>query len=179
MNDETSGAEPAKEKSGAGRSRRRRRGWGVVLLAVAALALVERHTAIRAGDALPLVLGVAFLGWALAGRIFGLLIAGGILTGIGVGILAERWFGHGTGARDGLFLVCFAGGWLLIPLLGLAVFRRRVWWPLIPAAVLGVLGLGQLGYPELTRVWREARDYWPYALIVLGLVLLFKAPREK
>ena len=151
----------------------------MVLLVVAGLALVERHTGFRAGDALPLLLGLAFIGWALAGRVCGLLIPGGILTGIGAGILAERWSGSGAGHRDGLFLVCFAGGWVLITLLSLAGFRRRVWWPLIPATVLGAAGLGRLGYPELDTFWREARDYWPYALIVLALVLLLKAPREK
>jgi len=168
-----------REKIGGARSARRRRVFGLVLLAVAAVALVERHTVWRAADALPLLLGVAFIGWALAGRVRGLLIPGGILTGVGAGILAEQWLGRGAGSRDGWFLLCFAGGWLLIPLLSLAGFRRRMLWPLIPAAVLAVIGLSQLGYPEFGHVWREARDYWPYALIALGLALLFSLPRRK
>ena len=95
------------------------------------------------------------------------------------GILAERWLGRGLGHRDGVFLLCFAGGWVLITLLALAGFRRRIWWPLIPAAVLGTTGLGQLGYPELGWVWQDLQSYWPYGLIVLALVLLLKSPRDK
>lgn len=177
MINDASGVGSANEPEPAGRSRRRRRGWAVVLLVVAVLALIERHTAFRADTALPLVLGVAFIGWAIAARACGLLIPGGILTGLGAGIIAEQWLGYGH--RDGIFLLCFAGGWVLISVLSLTVFRKRVWWPLIPAAVIGLTGLGQLGYPGLGWAWREARDFWPYALIVLALVLLFRAPREK
>ena len=174
-------ADHAQKKDGSarGRSRRRRRGWGVVLLGVAAVALIERHTAYRAGDALLLLLGLAFIGWAIMGRVCGLLIPGGILTGLGAGVLAERWLGHGGAQQDGVFLLCLAGGWVLIPVLTLAAFRRVIWWPLIPAAAIGLTGLGQRGFPEWGGVLRDARDYWPYALIVLAVVLLFKAPRAK
>jgi hypothetical protein len=161
--------ETAQEKEGHARGRtRRRRGWGVALLCVAALALIERHTAYRASDALLLLLGLAFIGWAIMGRVCGLLIPGGILTGLGVGVLAERWLGHGGGQQDGVFLLCFAGGWVLIPVLTLGVFRRVIWWPLIPAALIGLTGLGQLGYPEWGWALRDARNYWPYALIALA-----------
>lgn len=174
-------AESAQEKEvyARGRSQLRRRGWGVVLLGVAALALIERHTTYRAGDALLLLLGVAFIGWAIMGRVCGLLIPGGILLGLGAGVLAERWLGYGGGHRDGVFLLCFAGGWVLIPVLTLIFFRRVIWWPLIPGAVIGLTGLGKWGYPELGWLWLDAHDVWPYALIVLALVLLFKAPRQK
>lgn len=156
---------------------RRRRIWGVVLLGVAVLALVERHTTLRVGDAMPLLLGLAFIGWALAGRSVGLLIPGGILTGIGVGVLVQKWLG--AGPRDGVFLLCFAGGWVLITLLSGVVFRRRVLWPIIPATIMGLTGLGQLNYPGLASFWREIRDLWPYGLIVVALALLLIAPREK
>ncbi len=177
MSNDVSGLGSANESDLAGQSRRRRRGWGAVLLVVAVLALIERHTTFRADTALPLVLGVAFIGWAIAARSCGLLIPGGILTGLGAGIIAEQWLGYGH--RDGIFLLCFAGGWVLIPVLSVAVFHRRVWWPLIPAGVIALTGLGQLGYPGLGWAWREARNFWPYALIVLALVLLLRAPRAR
>lgn len=164
-------------KDTSGRRLRRRRIWGVVLLGVATLALVERHTALRAGDALPLLLGLAFLGWSIAARSVGLLIPGGILTGIGTGVLVQKWLG--AGPRDGVFLLCFAAGWVLIPLVAGVVMRRRVLWPLIPATAMTLAGLGQLNYPGLASLWRDLRELWPYGLIVVALALLLIAPREK
>ena len=149
----------------------------MVLLGVAALALVERHTALRTGDALLLLLGLAFLGWSIAARSVGLLIPGGILTGMGAGVLAQKWLG--LGSRDGVFLLCFAAGWVLIPLVAGVVMKRRVLWPMIPATVMALTGLGQLNYPGLANFWREIRDLWPYGLIVVALALLLIAPREK
>ena len=160
-----------------GRRVRRRRIWGVVLLGVAALALLERHTALRPGDAMPLLLGVTFLGWSIAARSVGLLIPGGILTGIGSGILVQKWLG--AGPRDGVFLLCFAAGWVLIPLVAGVVMKRRVLWPMIPATVMTLTGLGQLNYPGLANFWREIRDLWPYGLIAVALALLLIAPKEK
>jgi hypothetical protein len=160
-----------------GRRVRRRRIWGVVLLVVAGLALVERHTALRPGDALPLLLGLVFLGWSIAARSVGLLIAGGIFTGIGTGVLAQKWLG--AGPRDGVFMLCFAAGWMLIPLVAGVVMKRRVLWPMIPATMMALTGLGQLNYPGLASFWREIRDLWPYGLIVVALALLLVAPKEK
>lgn len=64
------------------------------------------------------VLGLIFLVWGVVARTFGLIIPGGILTGIGAGLYLVIANGvirsdETTGA---IFMLCFAGGWVLISL---------------------------------------------------------------
>ena len=152
----------------------RRRTAGVVLLIVGGLALADRSFSIDLGQAVPLVLGLAFLGWALLARKCPLLIPGGILTGLGTGLLLRN--AHGGNST---FLFCFAGGWVLITFLSLLVFRRWVWWPLIPAAAMTFSGLSLLAGPELRSWMHSARYYWPVALIGVAVYLLLTKPRQK
>ena len=152
----------------------RRRTAGVVLLIVGILALVDRWFLIDLGQAVPLVLGLAFLAWALLARKCPLLIPGGILTGLGTGILLRDGYGGNS-----TFLFCFAGGWVLITVLSLLVFRRWVWWPLIPAATMAGSGLTQLAGPEWHSWLRAMRYNWPVVLIVIAVFLLLTKPRAK
>ncbi len=155
-------------------SLRGRRAAGLVLLVTGVAALLGRYLPVSAGQAVPLLLGLAFLVWSLLGRSCGLLIPGGILTGLGTGLLLRE-----AGGDNSLFLLCFAGGWGLISLLSLAAFRRPMWWPLFPAGALLIAGLTQMAGSE-TREWlREARPYWPVALIGIALFLLLTKPPEK
>ena len=120
------------------------------------------------------MLGLAFLAWALLARKCPLLIPGGILTGLGTGLLLRD-----THGGNSTFLFCFAGGWVLITLLSLLVFRRWVWWPLIPAAAMTFSGLSLLAGPELRSWMHSARYYWPVALIGVAVYLLLTKPRQK
>ncbi len=104
----------------------KRRVAGLVLLIVAGWALVDRYTNFNAQLAVPLLLGVIFIGWSIVVREWGLLVPGGILTGIGTGILLTRSTDFSRAGESGLFLLSFAGGWLLITLISAAVFKRRV-----------------------------------------------------
>ncbi len=153
---------------------RPRRTAGVVLLIVGGLALADRSWSTDLGQAVPLVLGLAFLGWALFARKCRLLIPGGILTGLGAGLLLRDTYGGNS-----TFLFCFAAGWVLITVLSLLVFRRWVWWPLIPAGAMAFSGLTLLAGPELRGWLRSARYYWPVALIGIALFLLLTKPRAK
>lgn len=153
---------------------RRRRLIGVVLLIIGAGALLDRSFSFDLGQAVPLVLGLLFLGWALAGKNCALLIPGGILTGLGTGILLRNSYGGNS-----TFLFCFAGGWVLITLLSALAFKRWVWWPLIPAAAMAFSGLTQLADPELRSWLRAGRYYWPVALIAFAAYLLLTNPRGK
>jgi hypothetical protein len=153
---------------------RRRRIAGLVLLIIGGLTLLDRSWSIDLGESAPLVLGLIFLVWALGARKCGLLIPGGILTGIGAGLLLRDVYGGNS-----TFLFCFAGGWVLITLLSLIAFRRWVWWPLIPAGAMAFSGLTQLAGPEFHHWLRAARYYWPVLLIVVALFLLLTKPRPK
>lgn len=89
-------------------------------------------------------LGLALLIWGIAGRLFGLIIAGSLLVGIGPGI----YFGWGMPdepnalARTGVMLVGFALGWGFITLITRFTLGKFVWWPFIPGGVLAMVGWG-------------------------------------
>ncbi len=89
-------------------------------------------------------LGLALLAWGLFERLFGLIIPGCLLLGIGPGVYA----GWGPNAepnglvQTGIMLVGFALGWGLITVFSRRVTQKFVWWPLIPGGVLAMVGWG-------------------------------------
>lgn len=150
---------------------------GGVLLTIALIALVAPHVrwAWHGGGFL-LLLGVAFVVWAALGRIGGLLVPGGILIGLGAGTALRPDYGNAA------FLGCLAAGFLLISVLSLAIFGRReknVWWTVWPAGGIGLSAVFSSGSPEVREFLRSARDYWPYALIVVALLLIVSGLRKK
>ncbi len=121
-------------------------------------------------------LGLVFLVWGSAARNVGLLIPGGILSGIGLGVfLIEKGIpGLEEMGKGGVFFLSFGLGWGLITLLS-AVFTDRVhWWPLIPGGIMvlfgGALWMGGAALEVLNFVGR----WWPLVLIGLGLWLLLR-----
>lgn len=151
---------------------RHRRVLAVVLFLVGVLVLAGRELSFDYGHAMPLLLGLAFLAAAFLTAEGGLLVPGGILTGVGSGLLVQRLDGS-----SGAFFLCFAGGWLLIVALSWLRFGKKVWWPLYPAAVMVFIGLLQFAGPESRHWWRALRPYWPYGLIAAAVVLFFSKPR--
>jgi hypothetical protein len=150
---------------------------GCILLTIAVLALAAPHVrwAWQGGGFL-LLLGVAFVVWAALGRVAGLLVPGGILIGIGVGTALRPEYGN-TG-----FLFSLAAGFLLISVLQLALFGRKAgkgWWTVWPAGGIALSAIVSSGGPELREFFRALRDYWPYALIVVALALIFSGLRKK
>ncbi len=89
-------------------------------------------------------LGLALLIWGMAARLFGLIIPGSLLLGIGPGI----YFGWrdlvdiNALAQTGVMLVFFAFGWGLITVLARRIYGKFIWWPLIPGGILAVAGWG-------------------------------------
>ncbi len=89
-------------------------------------------------------LGLALLAWGLLERLFGLIIPGCLLLGIGPGLYA----GWGPQAepnglvQTGVMLVGFALGWALVTVFSRRVTHKFVWWPLIPGGVLAMVGWG-------------------------------------
>lgn len=120
-------------------------------------------------------LGLIFIAGGLAGRNPGLLIPGGILSGLGLGTyLVAGPLGDASEVTSGaIVLLCFAAGWGLITLLS-AVIGRRLLWPLIPggllAAVGGLMFAGASGLVILEWLGR----LWPLALIAAGAALLLR-----
>lgn len=120
-------------------------------------------------------LGLAFVLGGLLGRSTGLLVPGGILSGLGAGayLVAAPFAAASEMAQGGLFLLAFAGGWALIVILSWFI-GQRVLWPLIPGGSLAVIGAlllaGSAGVLALEWIGR----LWPLALIAGGVIVLLR-----
>jgi hypothetical protein len=158
--------------------RRNRRLVGGVMLILIGLMVLAGQFFPNAGLLFLPGLAILFLAWGLLTRKIGLIIPGGILSGIGAGAaLIEGPFHYlPEQARGGVFLMTFAAGFVLIPLL--APFSRPaprlVWWPLIPAFFIGGTGAllfaGQAGLNAL----QYANYAWPLVLVALGLYMILR-----
>jgi hypothetical protein len=174
MNEQASSSETT--PVGASRAGRGRVVAGGVLLAVALFALISPYLP-RAvtGQLFPALLGVAFIVWAALARTSGLLVPGGILVGVGVGAWLQPQFGPAA------FLLSMAGGFLLISVLSLALFgaKKNTWWTVWPALGLGFAALAAGGGPEVRELFRQLRDVWPWALLIVAAGLLWSGLRQR
>jgi hypothetical protein len=119
-------------------------------------------------------IGFSMLIWGLLAHSFGLIIPGCILSGIGVG-LYQAWGSsadlNGL-ARTGILLVIFAIGWGMITVLSRAIAQKFVWWPLIPAGVMGITGYGLYIGGSPNSAVNFIGNTGSIGLILLGLYLL-------
>lgn len=150
---------------------------GGILIAIGALTLAAQ-LGLLADLSLLFVpaLGVLFLAWGLLTRTFGLVIPGGILSGIGAGIalIAGPAAGVGEPAKGAIFLLAFAAGWLLIALLSHFTDASRQWWPLIPAGILGGIGGLLLAGETGTLILKGFGYAWPVVLIAAGAWIMLR-----
>lgn len=176
MNDENSTPGCSSSRSPTDKGRGRLVAGGV-LLVVALGALAGPHLPWGwGGPGMMIVMGVAFVVWAALARTAGLLVPGGVILGVGAGLWLRGPYGPAA------FLLCLAGGFLLISVLSLALFGRGgrgTWWTVWPAGGLAVAALATAGGPEVRELFRALRDYWPYALLVVALVLIASGLRRK
>lgn len=150
------------------------RDWlaGAVLLFMGALLLAERRLP-ELVPVIPLVVGLLVLLLFLVRRSPAALLVGCVLTGAGIGVLADR---EGTRLAGVAFLACVAGGfgvaWVMALLLRMPGLRL---WPLIGAVAFGVAaaGVALAGLGEELR--QAAIAWWPVAVMALGLLLLLGA----
>lgn len=123
---------------------------------------------------MPLLIGLGLLGVFLLVRSPALLSAGGVITGIGVGILTAAQGSPDFGGAG--VLVSVGGGFLLVWLFGAMFGIPSVRsWPLVPGLVL--IALGAVIYAaglggEMLDI--SARG-WPALLVVVGAYLLLAA----
>jgi hypothetical protein len=116
-------------------------GFVALLLLTAGVLILAGRAVPVVGDCLALALGIELLVWAGVTREDGLLIAGGVTSGLGLGVLLAAW-----PLRDaepnvvgGAFVVSVAVGFLLVAALG-HWWQRRQTWAWITAAVAGAVG---------------------------------------
>ena len=130
----------------------------------------------------PIILGVIFLAAGIITRSAGLIIPGGIISGIGLGTLSttQAWFFPMDSTQSGgLFLLFFSVGWFSITLLSKLFTAETQTWALIPGAILAVIGglvlMGERGIKILELVG----TYWPLALVIIGVSILIGWWKER
>lgn len=140
---------------------------GLVLVALGAMLLVVMTTDVGA-EAVVAVIGAGFLIAYIATRNYGFLVPGGILTGLGTGLIlaSAGWSGDAV-------LLGLGAGFVSIAVVDLLVSKGSGawWWPLIPGAILMVIGATAIpGLEDLSRF------VVPAALVVIGIALLMRRP---
>jgi hypothetical protein len=125
-------------------------------------------------------LGIGFLAWGILSRQAGLLIPGGILSGIGLGVILTQAVGRVEMESElgaAVFMLSFAAGWGLITLLSAVFTDETHWWPLIPGGIMAAIGGALLiGGPALAIMEFFGR-VWPVLLIVAGAYLIWRQRR--
>ena len=92
---------------------------------------------------IPLATGILF---CLAGAFIhesSLFIPAGFLLGAGLGLVLIMTAAQtkSDGAKAALFLLCFSGGWLIVPVLTRVLSPRTIWWPAIPGLAGAIIGI--------------------------------------
>jgi hypothetical protein len=150
---------------------------GVAIIALGLVALASQINASQAlGFLIPPTLAGIFLAWGLLTRTFGLIIPGGILSGVSLGIFLTQ--GPFAGATEpvtgGIFLLAFSLGWVLIALLSSFTAGCFQWWPLVPGAILAAIGALLLAGASGLAVLKLFGYIWPVVLIVAGVIVLIR-----
>jgi hypothetical protein len=138
--------------------------WGAVLVTVGALLLAGRLSPLVSAGGAPLIIGAGCLVWWLLDGNYALLVPAGVLTGIGAGLMVGTTAFYGNPVALGL-----GAGFLAIYALDAVRCRgRTAWWPLVPGAVLVIVGL-----LENTSGWESLGSLgWPLFLIIIGLIIV-------
>jgi hypothetical protein len=149
---------------------------GVVLILFGTATLLQRWYDI--GNYIILLLGAGMLVWGSVSHRSGWIIPGGVLTGIGLGILAMQgpWQFPAVD-QNGIFLLCFACGWFLITILT-ALFTCIQWWALIPGGIMALFGTGILVTNGAVRL-EDLNLVYAFILISIGVGLLVYRGKPK
>ena len=118
-----------------------RRLLGTTLLVIGAIVaagfvsdVVDQYTLIAISATLLVAFGLS--------REYGYAVPAGITGGLGTAVLLITAGTFGPAATTGVFFLSIAGGFASVWLLGLvAAPQERHPWPLVPAAILGTIGL--------------------------------------
>lgn len=160
--------------------------FGGILLVLAGLfMLLNQFVEINIGGGVFFgALALFFIIWGAVNRNAGLLIPGGILTGLSVGVFLVEDIGTvPEHYQAGAFVLALAVGFTLITLLA-RIFTGDVhWWALIVGAILALVGAGLIivempnagMLKEVVEAIFTASQYlWPLVLVGLGLWIIFK-----
>lgn len=149
---------------------------GLVLIIIGVVALIATLSRNEQIGLLFLpALGLIFLIWGIAVRNPGLLVPGGVLTGLGVGVLLAQDVFKTPDQQSAVILISMGVGFLIITPLSLLVARRRFYWPLVPAVILGAIGAAILVGGVALQVAQDIGTFWPLILIAAGIYVVWRA----
>lgn len=117
------------------------------------------------------LVGGAFLAAYFYKKIYGLLIPGCIITGVGLGILFDQSF-----FVAGNSILIFLGlGFAAIYLIATVCEGHTHWWPIIPAMVLIAVGV----FVEYGYLLSYLGKCWPLIFLVSGLLLIYSSFQDR
>jgi hypothetical protein len=121
-----------------------------------------------------MALGLVFLAWGWTRKLLGLIIPGCILVTVGPGIsFAWSQSSDPQGLIEtGVMLVWFALGWLLITVFSRMIYKKFIWWPLIPGGVLAMVGWGLYIGGNPSNALGFVGNSGSIGLIIFGVYLL-------
>jgi hypothetical protein len=145
---------------------------GITLLAIGLVVIgglfvpdLDRYT-------LVLVSAVCLGAFALT-REYGYAVPAGITGGVGAMVVVTSSITNDPLLSGSAFFLCLAGGFVAVWVLGLFALPRETHpWPLIPATVLGIMGLAILTQNPAALDWLKAGI--ALALITGGIVMVVR-----
>jgi hypothetical protein len=144
----------------------------LISIGAASLAIRTLGVTPAGGGVIVLALGVAFLTAHLVTREYGLLVPGGILTGLGAGFVASQQLVVADSVGSGLVVLGLGLGFVSIWVIGgLLRVARHHWWPLVPGGILAVIG----GSLVLGGQAVQVLEFWPLVLVGAGVLVLARA----
>lgn len=120
------------------------------------------------------VLGLIFVAWGVAVREGGLMVPGGILSGIGVGAYLVQALPLEGSADGGVFLLSLGLGFAAITVLTAVFTDETHWWALWPGAILSLIGGALLMGGVALDILAIAGKYWPVILIAIGVWVIVR-----
>ncbi len=147
-------------------------------MSIAALGLTFAYSSTSFLDIMVTVtcsLSLSLLIWGFYRKSIGLIIPSCLIGSSGLGVFIA-WRStieeiHPL-ARVGIMLVIFALGWGLITVFSRRVTSEFMWWPLIPACVIGVTGLGLYIGGNQSGARKFIGNTGSITLIIFGLYIL-------
>ncbi len=147
---------------------------GAVLIALGIVLLAVQLFQPRDSDWIVLgSISVLLLAFYAATRKDGFLVPGAIVGGLAIGLGLEDL---GYGMNGAAVVLGLAAGFLAIYVVDTLFGAHPHWWPVIPGGILAVVG----GTQAIGGTEAEAfvAQWWPVALIVVGVLVLVAGQRR-